>query len=185
MSSRQQNAIRQIREIVLMNLQSIPQRWGASLVIVVGIAGVVAVLVAMLSMSAGLTRTLGTTGRMDRAVVLRGGSTAELSSFLDRALVTLIKQDPAIARHPDGLPFASGELIVITEVPRKGDGSGANVSLPPCLSFGPVALRTTRPSTSNCTASRSLRPPPIKKEIKERSILNAGDTSKPVESSPA
>ena len=107
MSSRQQNAIRQIREIVLMNLQSIPQRLGASLVFVVGISGVLALLVAMLSMSAGLTRTLGTTGRMDRAVVLRGGSTAELSSFLDRALVTLIKQDPAIARGRDGLPLAS------------------------------------------------------------------------------
>ena len=71
---------RQIREIVAMNLQSIPQRWGASLVIVVGIAGVVAVLVAMLSMSAGLTKTLGTTGRNDRAIVLASSChTARLS----------------------------------------------------------------------------------------------------------
>lgn len=112
-----------------MNLQSIPQRWGASLVIVVGIAGVVAVLVAMLSMSAGLTKTLGTTGRMDRAIVLRAGSNAELSSFLDRALVTLIKQDPAIVRGSDGLPLASGELIVITEVARQGQEGGTNVTL--------------------------------------------------------
>ena len=123
------NTARQIREIVLMNLQSIPQRWGASLVIVVGIAGVVAVLVAMLSMSAGLTKTLGTTGRNDRAMVLRAGSNAELSSFLDRALVTLIKQDPAIARGRNGLPLASGELIVITEVARKGEAGGTNVTL--------------------------------------------------------
>lgn len=120
---------RQIREIVAMNLQSIPQRWGASLVIVVGIAGVVAVLVAMLSMSAGLTRTLGTTGRNDRAIVLRAGSNAELSSFLDRALVTLIRQDPAIVRGSDDLPLASGELIVITEVARKGEAGGTNVTL--------------------------------------------------------
>lgn len=123
------NTSRQIREIVLMNLQSIPQRWGASLVIVVGIAGVVAVLVAMLSMSAGLTKTLGTTGRNDRAIVLRAGSNAELSSFMDRALVTLIKQDPAIARGREGLPLASGELIVITEVARKGEAGGTNVTL--------------------------------------------------------
>ncbi|HSM12274.1 MAG TPA: ABC transporter permease [Lysobacter sp.] len=120
---------RQIREIVAMNLQSIPQRWGASLVIVVGIAGVVAVLVAMLSMSAGLTKTLGTTGRDDRAIVLRAGSNAELSSFLERALVTLIKQDPAIVRGSDGLPLASGELIVITEVARKDQAGGTNVTL--------------------------------------------------------
>ncbi|MFC0676660.1 ABC transporter permease [Lysobacter korlensis] len=123
------NTLRQIREIVAMNLQSIPQRWGASLVIVVGIAGVVAVLVAMLSMSAGLTRTLGTTGRADRAVVLRAGSNAELSSFIDRELVTLIKQDPAIVRGRSGLPLASGEIIVITEVARKGEGGSTNVTL--------------------------------------------------------
>lgn len=123
------STLTQIREIVLMNLKSIPQRLGASLVIVIGIAGVVGVLVAMLSMSTGLNKTLTATGDPSRAIILRGGSNGELASFLDRASNTLIKQDPAIARHADGLPFASGELIVITEVPRKGQSSGANVSL--------------------------------------------------------
>ena len=119
----------QVREIVLMNLRSIPQRLGASLVIVIGIAGVVGVLVAMLSMSTGLNKTLTATGDPDRAIVLRGGANGELASFLERASVTQIKQDPAIARGTDGLPVASAELIVITEVPRKGERSGANVSL--------------------------------------------------------
>jgi putative ABC transport system permease protein len=119
----------QVREIVLMNLRSIPQRLGASLVIVIGIGGVVGVLVAMLSMSAGLGKTLTATGNPDRAIILRGGSNGELASFLDRASATLIKQDPAIARDTDQLPMASGELIVITEVPRRGDTSGANVTL--------------------------------------------------------
>jgi putative ABC transport system permease protein len=123
------STLTQIREIVLMNLKSIPQRLGASLVIVIGIAGVVGVLVAMLSMSTGLNKTLTATGDPNRAIVLRGGSNGELASFLDRSAATLIKQDPAIARHADRLPLASGELIVITEVPRKGQSSGANVSL--------------------------------------------------------
>ncbi len=123
------STLTQIREIVLMNLKSIPQRLGASLVIVIGIAGVVGVLVAMLSMSTGLNKTLTATGDPNRAIVLRGGSNGELASFLDRSSATLIKQDPAIARHADRLPLASGELIVITEVPRKGQSSGANVSL--------------------------------------------------------
>ena len=123
------STLTQIREIVLMNLRSIPQRLGASLVIVIGIGGVVGVLVAMLSMSAGLGKTLNATGDPERAVVLRGGSNGELASFLDRAAATLIRQDPAIARAKDGLPLASGEIIVVTEVPRRGDTSGANVSL--------------------------------------------------------
>ncbi len=123
------NELRQIREIVWMNVQSIPQRWAASLVVAVGIAGVVAVLVAMLSMAAGLERTLSSTGQLDRAIVLRAGANAELSSFLARDAATLIKQDPAVMRGADGLPLASAELIVITEVPRVGQSSGANVSL--------------------------------------------------------
>ena len=123
------STLTQVREIVLMNLRSIPQRLGASLVIVIGIGGVVGVLVAMLSMSAGLDKTLTATGNPDRAIILRGGSNGELASFMDRASATLVKQDPAIARDPDGLPIASGELIVVTEVPRRGDTSGANVSL--------------------------------------------------------
>jgi putative ABC transport system permease protein len=121
--------LRQTTEIVWMNLQSIPQRIGASLVIVIGIAGVVAVLVAMLSMSAGLDRTLTATGSEQRAVVLRGGANIELSSFLDRASATLIMQDPAIARGANGLPLASGEIIVVTELPRSGGQTPANVSL--------------------------------------------------------
>ena len=52
----------QVREIVLMNLRSVPQRLGASLVIVIGIAGVVGVMVALLSMSSGLEKTLSGTG---------------------------------------------------------------------------------------------------------------------------
>lgn len=123
------STFRQIREIVWMNLRSIPQRLGASLVIVIGIGGVVGVLVAMLSMSTGLDKTLTATGRDDRVVILRGGANAELSSFLDRAAWTLVKYDPAVARGDDGLPLGSGEIIVITEVPRRGQRTGANVTL--------------------------------------------------------
>jgi putative ABC transport system permease protein len=143
----------QVREIVLMNLRSIPQRLGASLVIVIGIGGVVGVLVAMLSMSAGLDKTLSATGDPDRAIILRAGSDGELASFLDRASATLVKQDPAIARAADGLPLASGEIIVITEVPRPGDTIGANVSL---RGVDPKGI-VMRPEMT-LTAGRMFRP---------------------------
>jgi putative ABC transport system permease protein len=130
----------QVREITLMNLRSIPERLAPSLVIVIGIAGVVGVLVALLSMSAGLRQTLGATGEPDQVVIARGGSQGELSSFLSIASMTLVKQDPAIARGADGLPLASGEIIVITEVPRPGQDTGANVSLRGIEPVG-VALR--------------------------------------------
>ncbi len=143
----------QIREITLMNLRSIPERLAPSLVIVIGIAGVVGVLVALLSMSAGLGQTLGSTGEPDQVVVSRGGSQGELSSFLAVASMTLVKQDPAIARGGDGLPLASGELIVITEVPRPGQDTGANVSL---RGIEPVGL-ALRPKF-RLAAGRMFRP---------------------------
>ncbi|HEY1138295.1 MAG TPA: ABC transporter permease [Xanthomonadaceae bacterium] len=134
------STLTQTREIVMMNLRSIPDRLAPSLVIVIGIAGVVGVLVALLSMSSGLQQTLGGNGRDDQAVITRGGSQGELSSFLTIASMTLIKQDRAIARGSDGLPLASGELIVITEVPRPGQSTGANVTLRGVESVG-FALR--------------------------------------------
>ncbi|MEZ5455454.1 MAG: hypothetical protein R3F04_04995 [Lysobacteraceae bacterium] len=143
----------QVREIVLMNLRSIPDRLAASLVIVVGIAGVVGVMVALLSMSSGLEQTLGGTGRDDQVVITRGGTQGELASFLTIGSATLIKQDPGIARAADGLPAASGETIVITEVPRPGQRSGANVSLRGIEPSG-FALR----DGFRITAGRRFRP---------------------------
>jgi putative ABC transport system permease protein len=143
----------QIREITLMNLRSIPDRLGSSLVIVVGIAGVVGVLVALLSMSSGLEETLGSGGRVDQAVVTRGGSNGELSSFLNIGASNLVKQDPAIVRDSDGVPLASGELIVITEVPRPGQKTGANVTL---RGVDPIGLKLRE--QFRITQGRKYRP---------------------------
>jgi len=60
------NGLRQIWVVTLMNLQSIPQRLGASLVIVIGIAGVVAVLISVLAMSVGFQKTAAGSGRAER-----------------------------------------------------------------------------------------------------------------------
>ena len=92
----------QILAITELNLRNIPERWGPSLVIVVGLAGVVAVLCALLAMAAGFENTLKATGRTDNAVVLRGGSDTELNSGLDRDSTSLIKQAPGVRKGADG-----------------------------------------------------------------------------------
>jgi putative ABC transport system permease protein len=122
--------IKQIVSIAAINLKNIPQRWASSLVIVIGLAGVVAVFSALLAMSAGFASTLESTGSKDTALIMRGGSQAELNSALLRDDVTLIKLAPGIRKGADGKPLASAELIVITELLRKGDTkNGANVTL--------------------------------------------------------
>ena len=120
----------QIFAITALNLRSVPQRWGPSLVLVIGLAGVVAVLTALLAMAQGFQSTLQDAGRTDNALVLRGGSGAELNSGFGGDVATLIKLAPGIRKASDGKPLASGELIVITELLKKGETiNGANVTL--------------------------------------------------------
>ena len=113
-----------------VSIKSIPERWAPSLVIVIGLAGVVAVFTALLAMAAGFESTLKATGRTDAALIMRGGSDAELNSAFDRDSTDLIRQEPGIAAGADGKPLASAELMVIAELVRKDDvRHGANITV--------------------------------------------------------
>ncbi|HKT71609.1 MAG TPA: ABC transporter permease [Steroidobacteraceae bacterium] len=113
-----------------INVKSIPERWASSLVIVVGLAGVVAVFTALLAMAVGFESTLKATGRRDVAMVMRGASDTELNSALDRDSIELIKQAPGIRKGDDGKPLASAEMTVVAELIRKNDvKNGANITV--------------------------------------------------------
>ncbi|HWU53583.1 MAG TPA: ABC transporter permease [Tahibacter sp.] len=113
-----------------INLKSVPERWGPSLVIVIGLAGVVAVFTALLAMAEGFSSALQASGRSDAAIVMRGGSSAELNSAFDRDSALLIKDGPGIKRGADGKPEAAAEVIVITELLKKGETqTGSNMTL--------------------------------------------------------
>ena len=115
------------REAAKIGIAGLPQRWGASLVIVVGIAGVVGVLVAMLAMGEGFKATLASTGSTETAILLRGGSQAETNSVITRDQVPLLAGLPGIARDADGKPLASPELSQVVNLPTMADGTDANV----------------------------------------------------------
>ena len=112
-----------------IGIASLPQRWGASAVIVVGIAGVVGVLVAMLAMGEGFKSTLNRTGNDETAIALRGGSQAEVNSVITRDQVPLISTLAGIARGSDGRPLASPELSQVVNLVTKADGTDANAQM--------------------------------------------------------
>jgi putative ABC transport system permease protein len=123
------NALRQIAVITRMNLKSLPQRLGASCVIVVGIAGVVAVLVSILAMVSGLSQMMTGTGRLDRAIVVSTGTSYETLSNISREAALTIQDAPGIKKGAEGEPIASAEALAIVNVPlRRAEGSG-NVPL--------------------------------------------------------
>ena len=136
-----------------MSLQTLPQRLGASSVIVIGIAGVVAVLVSVLAMGAGFKHTLADSGRADRAIVLRGGSDAELNSNVTRSDVDTISNAPGIAKDAQGKALISSEIVTVVNVPKIDTGTDANVTL---RGVG-LKLPEVRPELS-LVAGRMFRP---------------------------
>ncbi len=113
---------RQAASVTSVGVSTIGQRLGSSLVIVVGIAGVVGVLVAMLAMARGYADTLSRTGSLDTAIVLRGASASEVSSVLTHDNVVTITDAPGIAKDDKGRPIASPELVVAANLRVKNGG---------------------------------------------------------------
>ncbi len=109
-----------------IGIASLPQRWGASSVIVVGIAGVVGVLVAMLAMGEGFQATLNSTGDDTTAIVLRGGSQAETNSVITREQVPLLSTLPGVTRDGKGRALLSPELSQVVNLTSRSDGTDVN-----------------------------------------------------------
>ncbi len=120
------SSFNQLVSVTAMNMRNLPSRIGTSLVAVIGIGGVVAVLVSLLSMGEGFRAALDLSGREDVAMILRGGSPDELSSSISREEYNAIVIAPGIARDERG-PIVSGELYTIVDLPMRSTGTGANV----------------------------------------------------------
>jgi len=114
--------------VTLLNLRTIPQRLSSSGVAIVGIAGVVVVLVSVLSIAAGFTAAMQGTGSESRAIVMRTGADSEMTSGIGGTEADIIKQAPGLRR--DGqVPAASAELYVIIDLPKRSTGTAANVPM--------------------------------------------------------
>jgi putative ABC transport system permease protein len=110
------SAFGQLLAVSSIGLRALPQRSGASLTVVVGVAVVVAVLMTMLAIATGFTRAATSTGAADRAIILNRGATTESAGNISReAVATLL--DAAQVRHDaSGKPVASAEALAFIPV---------------------------------------------------------------------
>ena len=156
------NWLSQVIAVTGVTLRSIPQRLGSATVAVIGIAGVVIVFTAVLSVAEGFRAAMRGTGDPRTVIVLRLGSDTEMTSGFSGEQAKLISEAPGIVRGPGGVP-ASPELFVIVGHPLKRSGTDANV---PLRGVSPVALavrpglkivegRMFRPGTSEIIVGRA------------------------------
>ncbi|MGD1031338.1 MAG: ABC transporter permease [Opitutaceae bacterium] len=131
------NWLSQVASITKFGLMGIPQRRGSVAAAVCGIAGVVTVLVGVLSIASGFRRVMDSSGSPDSVIVLRSGSDTEMVSGIAGPQTNLIADAPGVARGPDG-PLASSELFVIINLPSRSTGKDVNV---PLRGVEPAAFR--------------------------------------------
>ena len=105
------------------NIRNLKLRKGLTIMTALGIALTVTTVVFLMALLAGLKRAFVTSGDPLNVLVLRKGSTAELSGGFDAALFPTLKDLAGIAKDSHGEPMASGEWVVVIVLPRR-DGTG-------------------------------------------------------------
>lgn len=115
--------------ITLANLRALPQRWGASLVVVLGMTGVVAVMVALLAMGEGFRQTFSNAGSPKRVIVVKTAEDGGTTSALTREQVSIVFDLPGFAKDEDGKPVAVGQKFMTSELRERGTGHGVGVVL--------------------------------------------------------
>ncbi len=111
------------------NVRSLLVRKATTIATALGIGLVVFVLAAAMMLSDGIKKTMAATGSNDRAIVLRDGSDAELSSSIDLATAKLVMDSPGVKRDADG-PLGVGELVVVIALEKVGEpGKVSNVQV--------------------------------------------------------
>ncbi|MBI4657685.1 MAG: FtsX-like permease family protein [Verrucomicrobia bacterium] len=122
------NWFSQVISVVKFSILTVPQRKGSAAASAVGTAGVVGVLVGVLSIAQGFRAVMSNSGDPGVAMVMRSGSDSEMMSVILGNESRIIADFPGIARGPDG-PLASAELFVVINLPKRSTGTDANVPM--------------------------------------------------------
>jgi putative ABC transport system permease protein len=147
------------------NLRSLRVRKTTTLATAGGIALVVFVFAAVSMLGAGIKKTLSTSGKPDRVIMIRKGSDAELSSAIDTPNVGLILANKEVARRKNGQPDGVGEVVVVITTDKVGGEGVSNASVrgvsDDVYDFRPevklIEGRKARPGSDEAVIGRAIR----------------------------
>jgi putative ABC transport system permease protein len=103
----------------------------------IGVAGVVIVFVAVLSIAEGFRAAMADAGNPNNVMIMRAGADSEMTSGLSGPQADIIKQAPGLA-HDGNTTLATSELYVIVDLNKRSTGTAANV---PLRGIEPTALK--------------------------------------------
>jgi putative ABC transport system permease protein len=158
------------------NIRNLKLRKGLTIMTALGIALTVTTAVFLMALLAGLQKAFVSSGDPLNVLVMRKGSTAELSGGFDANLFPVLKTLPGIQKDSQGEPIASGEWVVVVVLPRKDKTGEVNVTVRGMM---PAGL-TLRPGTKLAEGrwfTTGQREVVVGKSIHNRfSGANVGDT---------
>ena len=125
------------------NIRNLKLRKGLTVMTTLGIALTVTTAVFLMALLAGLQKAFVSSGDARNVLVMRKGSTAELSGGFSADLFPVLKTLPGIEKDSQGEPIASGEWVVVVVLPRKDKTGDVNVTVRGMM---PAGL-TLRPNT--------------------------------------
>src|SRR5580700_3333362 len=109
------------------NVRSLAVRKTTTVATALGIALVVFVMASALMLSAGIKKTLGSSGHSDIAIVLRKGSGSELDSVVENANIGIVLAAPGVKKS--GGADSAGEIIVVGAMEKIGAAGRTNVQM--------------------------------------------------------
>lgn len=116
------NPLAQIWTATKLALSALPQRAGAAIVTVIGVATAVAVMTSILAMGAGARRFIDVTDQPDRAVILSATSPSEYAGAFTPADVAMIGSAPGVKLLPNGQPMVQPLAAAPVQLVRRVDG---------------------------------------------------------------
>src|SRR5437660_1583581 len=157
------------------NIRNMVLRQGLTVMTALGLALTVTTAVFIMALLAGLQKAFQSTGNPLNVLVLRKGSTSELTGPFPQENFQTLKTLSGIARDKSGEPLVSGEITVVIVLPRK-DGSGeANVTVRGLMQDG-LELRSTVKLADGRWFTPGQREVVVSKSIRKRFMhANVGD----------
>ena len=122
-------SLRLMLSAAAMNLRGLSRRRMNAFVMVVSVAGVVAVFSGVLAMNAGLDAAMRDAGRADRAVVLRAGSVVEIASAISREDLNVIQNAADVRKDANGVALITAEAAAPLTLIEKRTGMEVNGTL--------------------------------------------------------